>query len=291
MCLSWFIHNISPFHSWSYVVSLSVLCTVWVAYTALTCRSLALKLSLLLQETSRVRGGPARKQAIWAAHVVGMEMLICAVLGLGICVYGIFSGLCLRAMWRYRGSSSEANLWLMLKWIELLQVVIHSDWVVNSLGLGLLSGILWQVQPPEDDPQSERLARGLVSMSSSLSPSEQEVYHQVVKQIASRGLRLGTLLSFWEQLQLQGEVMPGFDPRRSVTNDVVRRVRRVIIPESRVGNHGCALASLWSGAETKPHVMVTHNWTNGFGSLVSAILADALGQASYDEVVAQIATS
>ena len=112
MCLSWFIHNISPFHSWSYVVSLSVLCTAWVAYTALTCRSLALKLSLLLQETSRVRGS-ARKQAIWAAHVVGMEMLICAVLGLGICVYGMFSGMCLRAMWRDRASSSEANLWLM----------------------------------------------------------------------------------------------------------------------------------------------------------------------------------
>ena len=82
--------------------------------------------------------------------------------------------------------------------------------------------------------------------------------------------------------------MPGFDPRRSLTNDVVRRA---IIPESRVGDGGCALADLWSGTDMKPQVMVTHNWTNGFGSLTAAILADALGRTSYQGVAAQIATA
>ena len=39
----------------------------------------------------------------------------------------------------------------------------------------------------------------------------QAVYGEVVKQLASRGFRLGALLHFWEQL-LTGEVMPAFDP-------------------------------------------------------------------------------
>ena len=119
------------------------------------------------------------------------------------------------------------------------------DWVVNSLGLGLLSGVLWQGRPPDDSPEFRyALSRGLSSMTSLLSPMEQEVYDQVVKQLAHRGFRLGALLNFWERL-LDGQMMPGFDPRRSLTNDVVRRA---IIPESRVGDGGRALATLSLGS-------------------------------------------
>ncbi|CAE7904857.1 cep76 [Symbiodinium microadriaticum] len=188
-------------------------------------------------------------------------------------------------LWR---APSDANHRLWISWKERVDEAESTNWVVSSVGLGLLSGILWQVQPANDDPQSAgELTRGLVSMSSLLSPREKEVYDKVVKQLANRGFRLGELLTFWKRL-IDGQLMPGFDPQRSLTNDVVRRA---IIPETRLGYGGCALATKWSSAETKPQVMVTHNWTNGFGSLVSAILADALGRASYQEVAAQIATA
>ena len=36
--------------------------------------------------------------------------------------------------------------------------------------------------------------------------------------------------------------------------------------------------------------MVSHNWTNSFGSLAAAILADALGHKAYQDVAAQLAT-
>ena len=298
MCGSWLIRQMSfflaepsldgggPWKVRPFVVSLSVLCGVWVVYAARICRILSLKLGLLLQETRRVRG-PPRRQAIWAAKVVGVETLICAILGLAMCFHGVVSGIVVYSHARLLSAWSDANYQLFKTWAELMLGLTNTMWVVNSLGLGLLSGILWQVHPPKDDPQSAgELTRGLVSMSSFLSPREKEMYDQVVKQLANRCVSLEALLSFWERLR-DGQTMPGFDPRRSLTNDVVRRA---IIPESRVGDGGCALASLWSGTDMKPQVMVTHNWTNGFGSLTAAIAADALGRAGYQEVSAQIAT-
>ena len=59
-------------------------------------------------------------------------------------------------------------------------------------------------------------------------------------------------MQFWEEL-LEGDVMPSFDPRRSQTNDVVRQG---IIPRSRVGNGGFALASIWE-SPVLPQSMVT----------------------------------
>ncbi|CAE7449471.1 ANK1 [Symbiodinium microadriaticum] len=225
---------------------------------------------------------------MWAAQVLGMEMLICTILGLTMFCQGVVSCISMYAQSHSWGTDPDAHYRLAFKWMELVFAADNTMWVVNSLGLGLLSGILWQVQPPKDDPQSGReLTRGLVSMSSLLSPNEKEGYDQVVEQIANRGFRLGALVHFWERL-LDGQVMPGFDSERSLTNDVVRRA---IIPESRVDHGGFALATLWSSTETKPQVMVTHNWTNGFGSLVAAILADALGRADFHEVAAQIGTA
>ena len=297
MCGSWLIRHMSAsmaepsshrefWKVWPLFVSLSVPCVVWLVYAALICRTLSLKLGLLLEETRRVRG-PPRRQAIWAAKVVGVEMLICAILGLAMCFHGVVSGIVLYSAVRLMRDRSDANYRLFKTLAELLLCITNVMWVVNSLGLGLLSGILWQVHPPKDDSNSAaELTRGLVSMSSLLGPRGKEAYDQVVKQLANRCISLEALLSFWERLR-DGQTMPGFDPRRSLTNDVVRRA---IIPESRVGDGGYALATLWSGKEMNPQVMVTHNWTNGFGSLVSAILADALGRPGYQEVSAQIAT-
>eukprot|EP00439_Symbiodinium_sp_Y106_P074978 s209_g14.t1 len=251
MCGSWLIRNMSvsiavssvdggSVKAWPFVVSLSVLCAVWVAYTALMCRILSLKSHLLLQETRRIRGLP-RKQAIWASKVVGVEMLIFATLGVAMCFHGIVSGMFMYEYVQLRRAPSEADYRrLLFTWGDRIFEVTNTNWVVNSVGLGLLSGILWQVQPPNDDPQSAgELTRGLVSMSSLLSPKEKEVYDKVVKQLANRGFGLAELLRFWRRL-LDGQMMPGFDPQLSWTNDVVRRA---IIPESRTGHGGSALAT------------------------------------------------
>ncbi|OLP78257.1 hypothetical protein AK812_SmicGene41594 [Symbiodinium microadriaticum] len=286
MCCSWHIRHTCDLDlekTWPVIlVSLIVLCTVWVAYTTLTCKRLVVNLRLLLQEAKRVRG-PPRKQAIWAAQVVGMEMLICAMLGLTMCCYAVMSAMSLRAEF---GPETEEKYLLVQHRTFVVLLIIHIDWVVNSLGLGLLSGILWQGRPPDGELELEHtLTRGLISMSNLLAPTEKEVYDQVVKQLANRSFRLSALLHFWERL-LDGQVMPGFDPRRSLTNDVVRRA---IIPESRDGQDGSALAAVWSSTETTAQIMVTHNWSNGFGSLVAAILADALGLAAYEKVADKIA--
>ena len=56
--------------------------------------------------------------------------------------------------------------------------------------------------------------------------------------------------NFWEEL-LDGHLMPSFDPCRSQTNDVVRQA---IIPSSRVGDRGRALAELWEERPVLPQL-------------------------------------
>ena len=234
--------------------------------------------------------GPARKQAKWAARILGLELLTCGLLGVTTsCTWlpvAILHSLQLAVAPGGREGTKFA--WVFLRFPAIAR---RCAWVVNSLGLAFLSGILWQDSPPRDDEEpilTGACTRGLTSMSQLLSASEQEVYHDVVKQLASRGFRLGSLLSFWEQLLEEDRLMPDFDPTRSLTNDVVRGA---IIPESRRGDEGFALASLWSaGAGIRPQVMVSHNWTNSFRNLVAAILADALEAQVYGEVAAEITT-
>ena len=103
------------------------------------------------------------------------------------------------------------------------------------------------------------------------------------EELAHRGIRLAFLLDFWEEL-LEGTLMPSFDAERSLTNDVVRLA---IIPRSRVGRGGKALASIWENS-VLPRNMVTHNWTNRFACLVGGIVADALNEGTYEELAEQL---
>lgn len=70
-----------------------------------------------------------------------------------------------------------------------------------------------------------------------------KVYKAKVEELAHRGFYLKSLMKFWDEL-LEGELMPSFDPHRSQTNDVVRQA---IIPSSRVGHGGFALARIQQG--------------------------------------------
>ena len=41
---------------------------------------------------------------------------------------------------------------------------------------------------------------------------------------------------------------------------------------------------MMKGVYTRPHKMVTHNWSNLFRDLVAAIIADALGEDEYENI-------
>ena len=87
-----------------------------------------------------------------------------------MCCYGVTSAMCLLAEF---GPETEEKYLLVQQRTFVVQLIIHIDWVVNSLGLGLLSGILWQGRPPGGDLESENtLTRELISMSNLLTPTE-----------------------------------------------------------------------------------------------------------------------
>ena len=68
-----------------------------------------------------------------------------------------------------------------------------------------------------------------------------------VAELANRRVSVSNLLSFYSQLG-STRLMSHFDPEKSTTNDVVRHA---VIPESRHGTMGEALAESWHGVEDK----------------------------------------
>mmetsp|Transcript_129118 Transcript_129118/g.306323 ORF Transcript_129118/g.306323 Transcript_129118/m.306323 type:complete len:784 (-) Transcript_129118:149-2500(-) len=265
----------------------SVFLSLWAWYTFDVCRSLWRGLRLLQIETGRV-GGLPRRQAHWASRIVCIELLLCMLLGTST----FATWFCITMLKYVQLKDFDAYKdFKATPWGLSLSVMRRLDVVINALSLALLSGILWQDEPPsEEDAETRRRSssRGLTSMSGHLAVDDKEVYMAVVQQLARRGFRLSSLLDFWERLLEGDDYMPNFDPRRSLTNDVVRQA---IIPRSKVGDDGFALASLWSdGQGMLPQTMVTHNWTNTFANLVAGILADAIGCSTYEEIVAQIVT-
>lgn len=97
-----------------------------------------------------------------------------------------------------------------------------------------------------------------------------------VDDLVSRGFTLEALLKFYRGLG--HEYMIHYDPEKSTTNDVVRGA---IIPLS--SDAKCALAVLMMDrVPTKPKALVTHAWKSNFCDLVSAIVADALGEGSFE---------
>eukprot|EP00913_Durusdinium_trenchii_P016282 g15301.t1 len=219
------------------------------------------------------------RQVEWAARVLRLELLICATLG--VTTFLVWSTInvvkYIELMDPHEYNRIKTKVWFYV------QILRRADGALNAVELAFLSGILWQGKPPEEDDtemETRSRLRGLTSMSDFLEVDEQLLYHAKVEQLAHRGFHLGRLLQFWEQL-LDGELMPSFDPKRSQTNDVVRQA---IIPGSRCGSGGMALASIWEENEVLPQSMVTHNWTNTFAHLVGAMVTDALKGDVYADI-------
>jgi len=265
---------------------LVVFLCIWATYVVKISSCLVTGLHILLMEARRVRGLP-RQQTMWAARVLRMELVICIVLG--VTTFFAWSAvLCIRIL-----EVADQDAYDIIKrdfWLYC-GVFRRCDLIINAIGLALLSGILWQGSPPGIDQEDkdfdrESKLRGLTSMSDFLQLDEKTLYNAKVEQLASRGIRLSALLEFWAEL-LEGEIMPSFDPRRSRTNDVVRQA---IIPKSRIGSGGLALATLWAEDEVVPLTMVTHNWSNTFAHLIAAIVADALDRDTYSSIAKQLTT-
>ena len=115
--------------------------------------------------------------------------------------------------------------------------------------------------------------------------------------MGSRRICLSQLLDFYARLGERGcpgerTLMPHFDPNRSTTNDVVRHA---IIPESRCGHFGKALAQVlprrprnrWRSPRP---VMVMHHWANSFRDLVAAVVANGLGLKRWDSIAEQLSS-
>lgn len=101
------------------------------------------------------------------------------------------------------------------------------------------------------------------------------VWTAKVHELAERGFTLGALLDFYKRLGV--EYMPHFASDRHTTCDVVRQA---IIPFT--ADSKCSMAEIMMNrVPTVPQKMVTHNWDNRFRDLVAAILADALGEATF----------
>eukprot|EP00928_Gymnodinium_smaydae_P051489 TRINITY_DN3503_c0_g1_i1.p1 TRINITY_DN3503_c0_g1~~TRINITY_DN3503_c0_g1_i1.p1 ORF type:complete len:692 (-),score=79.06 TRINITY_DN3503_c0_g1_i1:291-2366(-) len=109
-------------------------------------------------------------------------------------------------------------------------------------------------------------------------PSERDspMWQVKVAEMAKRGISLKALLDFYERLGQT--VMPEYKSDLHRTKDVVRAA---IIPETK--DRCCSMATvMMSGIPTRPDKFVSHSWGNLFHDLVASIVADALGEVSYE---------
>lgn len=265
---------------------LVVFLTIWITYTVKICTVLAQGLHILMVHKEKVSKGLCRRQTLWAARVLRMELVICFILG----ITTFFSWSCVLGVRIFQLSSPDgyqaykSHIWLYVGCIR------RFDLVGNAFGLAMLSGILWQGTPPEMEAEERRLQERAASRLSTIRMTQylQEDlladYQEKTKELAGRGVRLRNILDFWEKL-LEREIMPSFDPAQSKTNDVVRQA---IIPMTRQGHSGVSMATYWNDEEVSPLTMVTHNWSNKFGHLIAAILADAIGRTTYASIAEEI---
>jgi len=228
-------------------------------------------LRLLKKEVARISGVP-QEQAKWAVHKLSYELAAVACMSFTATLKAFSQPLLI-------GRTDEEAV--------ILSAISSLNDITNAIGIAITCGILQQGQEP---PQSEcEHCSTLSSAGRSLHPALQDdpLWSDKVEELAGRGVRLGDLLDFTQDL-LATDLMPHFDPDRSTTNDVVRHA---IVPLSRRGDGlgGVALATVWNeGRPAFAQRMVTHHWGNKFMHLIGAIVADALQACTYEAIVASL---
>mmetsp|Transcript_91912 Transcript_91912/g.231082 ORF Transcript_91912/g.231082 Transcript_91912/m.231082 type:complete len:775 (-) Transcript_91912:52-2376(-) len=237
---------------------------------------------LALREEARRVEGVARQEALWASRVLVGELCAVAATCLSTAITFVWTA---TYVWRIQQVGPSYSVPH-----HLSDSVVHGvDGLCNVFALAILSGLCKRQQQPKpltDELSSRSTSSSSVDCDSSLE--EPSCWQQKVEELAHRGFYLEHLLDFCEELLGPSTPMPGFDPLRSTTCDVVREA---VIPLSRHedGSGGVALATRWNhGEELRAESMVTHTWSNVFMHLVAALVADAVGEqasGSYDNFI------
>jgi len=230
---------------------------------------------LLLAEMKKLKGVP-KLEATWAAKTIKTEMWAVGIGTGSTVVMRVF----LTIMLALKAKRFTYTYFLL----AITPYRIYN--IMHGFSLLVLSGLLFKQQGAMKKPSLP--SKSDVSSASRFG-AEELTWNHKVRELANRGFELGNLLEFMEDL-VKGEIMPTFNPERSTTNDVVRQA---IIPLSKGSGSGDgkALATIWNeGRPVRATRMVTHNWSNLFSNLVAAIIADGLGEGSYESVIPILAT-
>ena len=131
----------------------------------------------------------------------------------------------------------------------------------------------------EGKKQSEKK---LATEGRSAGAAEEDVWATVVADLARRGISVDAALDLYVLARKQ---MRDFDPKRTTTRDVVRRV---VIPNSVKPEPRAYAQTAMKLVPTMPQRMVTHNWENLFVDLLAAVVADALGVIYYGSVAERL---
>jgi len=150
----------------------------------------------------------------------------------------------------------------------------------NTLGSWFLSNAhkLPRRARAEVKPSKSKLPTRKAAKRSRTVPQKSDdldAWHQKVKELSVRGITAQALLQFYQDL---GHTMPHYRPQVHTTLDVVRQA---IIPATQV--RSCAFSCIVSEPRF-PDKMVTHSWQNLFRDLVAAVIADAVGENSFEMV-------
>jgi len=273
-----------------YVSFFAIFLAVWLFYVVVVSLAIARGVRLLHRESRCVRGAP-RAEVIWASKVLTCELASCITIGFSTAL--LWSAISAFRLLKWTGGAKSESL------VYVMVIGHRLDLVVNGISVALLSGLLWQVRGPSPEELKDKkrqLLTGMTMRSFDFSSLEADLppprplptpeWVKKVEELAGRGVRLRSLLEFWELL-LDKEVMPSFEPMQSTTNDVVRQAIIPLSAESDESSGGRALASVWSGdASILPSCMVTHNWSNVFMHLVAGVFAEFLNEDCYEGVAA-----
>lgn len=209
-----------------------------------------------------------RREAAWAIHLLRMEML----------------GTLLTT-----SSTAIAHAVLAFDFRASNRPVVFMsnklDALLNCYGTCLLSGAftltcnLAAKARPTSMMKAAAVRCGNALRGSNGESSKDPRWRAKVMDLATRGVYMEELLKFYAMMCKDEEA---FCPQESTLHDVVAKF---VIPLSRVGDGGKALASVWSnGEERQPGFMVTHVWSNVFTNLIAALVADALGGNTFADV-------
>ncbi|OLP78005.1 hypothetical protein AK812_SmicGene41869 [Symbiodinium microadriaticum] len=150
----------------------------------------------------------------------------------------------------------------------------------NTLGSWFLSNAhkLPRRAATEVKPSKSKLPTRKAAKRSRTAPqmsADLDEWHEKVRELSVRGITAQALLQFYQDL---AHTMPHYRPQVHTTLDVVRQA---IIPTTQV--RSCAFSCIVSEPRF-PDKMVTHSWQNLFRDLVAAVIADAVGENSFEMV-------